>query len=125
MKILIIDDSATVRIEVADAFSGSEFETLEASDGPSALDIFKNHPDVGFVICDYNMPGMNGLETLESLFNSQGGKSIPSLMLTTETSRELKEKGKAIGVVAWIIKPFDKNALLNVVNHILGRKVGA
>ena len=111
-KILLIDDSLTVRMELRAVFEQSEFELREAADGEEAIESFTRDPDLDLIICDYNMPGLDGLSTIEKIFEIQPERKVSCIMLTTESSSELKERGKAIGIKGWILKPFKKEMLL-------------
>ena len=109
-KVLVIDDSATVRQLVALALSQAGFTVVEAVDGVDALDKLDNNPDTRLVVCDVNMPRMNGLEFLEQLATRRTG--LPVVMLTTEGQPELIQRAKALGAVGWLVKPFKPEFLL-------------
>ena len=121
-KILLIDDSLTVRMELRSIFADDAFEITEASDGEQAIEAFKRDPNIDLIICDYNMPGMDGLSTLEEIYRISEEHNFSSIMLTTESSQVLKDKGRSIGVSGWLIKPFKKENLLKGVKTILSRK---
>lgn len=78
---------------------------------------------IDLVISDYKMPGYDGLVMLEHASKALGGKfPFPVFMLTTETSEKLKDDGKKVGIIAWIIKPFDETKLLNAIQRALTAK---
>lgn len=108
-KILIIDDSETVRHQVCTALSQAGFTMIEAGDGQEGVEKLKANPDVAAVICDVNMPRMNGIEFLEKL--AAEGPKVNTVMLTTEGQPELIQRAKKAGAKGWIVKPF-KTALL-------------
>lgn len=119
--ILIIDDSIGARLTIQEAFAETEFEIVEASNGFEGVEIFRSgQPKIDLVLVDYNMPGKDGLETMAEIFNAcQDGQIVPSIMISTESSKELKLRGKALGVRGWIIKPFKKEVLLQGVRQFL------
>jgi len=106
-KVLVIDDSMMVRKQVGMALGTAGFTVVEASDGVDALDKLVTHADVALVVCDVNMPRMNGLEFLE---NVRAG--LPVMMLTTEGQPELIQRAKALGAKGWLVKPFKADLLV-------------
>ncbi len=110
-KILVIDDSTTVRHQVRAALLGNGFEIIEAADGVEGLSTIVERQDLAAVVCDVNMPRMGGLQMLE-LAQSKGLLAmLPVVMLTTEGQPALVQQAKALGAKGWIVKPF-KPALL-------------
>ena len=121
--ILIIDDSETVRVQLVREFDTCGYEVLEAENGRLGLDVLKKSKDkIDIVLCDVNMPEMDGLEMVRLVHGDEELKGIPILMLTTEASKASKEIGKDAGVVAWITKPFKPEKVVGAVERILKRK---
>lgn len=116
--ILAVDDSASIRQMVAFTLKGAGYEVVEAVDGQDALDKANSHK-INLVLTDINMPRMDGLQLLESLRQLATYKSIPILMLTTESGSEMKAKGKAAGATGWLVKPFDPKSLLEVIGKVI------
>lgn len=116
-KVLVVDDSAAVRREVSAALEG--FEVLEACDGVEGTAAVKNNQDLLLVICDVNMPRMDGLEMLEALRGF--APDLPVVMLTTEGQRSLISKARKLGAKGWIVKPFDPGQLLGAARRIASR----
>ena len=110
-KILIIDDSATVRQQVRAALTGVGFEVVEAADGLDGLKQITDRNDLAGVVCDVNMPHLNGLEMLERVKASGKLASLPVLMLTTEGQPAMVQKAKAVGAKGWLVKPFKSDVL--------------
>jgi len=102
--ILVIDDSMMVRKQVGAALKGLGYSILEAVDGVDALEKLDGSPDTRLIVCDVNMPRMNGLEFLERL--SARGSDVPVVMLTTEGQPELIQRAKSLGAKGWLVKPF-------------------
>jgi two-component system, chemotaxis family, chemotaxis protein CheY len=109
-SILVIDDSMMVRKQVGNALKTQGYTVVEAVDGVDALSKLDSHPDMRLVVCDVNMPRMNGLEFLEQLATRK--TSVPVVMLTTEGQPELIQRAKALGAVGWLVKPFKPEFLL-------------
>jgi len=103
-KILIIDDSETIRSLVAQTLGQAGYEVFEAPDGILGAFRDRERADLSLVICDVNMPRMDGLEMLEVLRGQF--PSLPILMLTTESRLDKMARAKQAGAKAWMIKPF-------------------
>jgi two-component system, chemotaxis family, chemotaxis protein CheY len=109
-NILIVDDSLLVRRQVSAALKAIGYLMLEAVDGIDALAKLDANPDTRLIVCDVNMPRMNGIELLERLLAR--GSAIPIVMLTTEGQPELIQRAKALGAKGWIVKPFKPEFLI-------------
>ena len=115
-RVLIVDDSATIRQQVSLALTQAGFEVIEAVDGVDAL--AKLGPEISMVICDVNMPRLNGLDTLDKLRADPASASVPVLMLTTEGQASLIERAKKAGAKGWIVKPFKADLLVAAVKRL-------
>lgn len=114
--ILLVDDSTTIRQELRHDLENEGYHVLEAIDGEDGLrQVEKEHIDL--IITDLNMPNMNGIVMCRHLFYK--GSKAPVFMMTTQTSQELKVEAKQYGVKAWIVKPYDKEAIINGINMML------
>ena len=112
--ILVVDDSASLRQVVKMALTGAGYNVLEAGDGQAALALLDGRT-INMVVCDVNMPIMNGIEFVKAAKALPAYKFLPILMLTTESQEEKKEQGKAAGAKAWMVKPFAPTQLVNAV----------
>lgn len=115
--ILIVDDSASLRQVVKMALEGAGYSVLEAGDGQAALALLDGRK-IGMVVCDVNMPRMNGIEFVKAAKALPAYRFLPILMLTTEGQESKKEEGKAAGAKAWMLKPFSPTTLLNAVSKL-------
>lgn len=116
--ILVVDDSTSIRQMVAFTLKGARYEVIEAADGQEGLEKAKSKT-VNLVLTDQNMPKMDGLTLVKTLRGLPQYKTIPMLMLTTESSDAMKAQGKSAGATGWLVKPFDPNKLLEVVAKII------
>lgn len=120
IKILAVDDSKTMRDMLSFTLSNAGYTVVEASDGQEALD--KSATDrFDLVITDVNMPRMDGITLVKSLRQSANYKGTPILVLTTESDASKKDEGRAAGATGWIVKPFDPEKLLQVVQKVSAR----
>jgi len=117
-RILIVDDSEVVRQQVAIALGQAGYEPVEAVDGADGLSVLEKRDDIEMVICDVNMPVMDGLAMVEQFRKTEKGKKVPVMMLTTEGDPSLIKRAKAAGAKGWMVKPFDATLLIKTVNKI-------
>ena len=115
-KILVIDDSPTVRQQVGLALTQAGYQITEAVDGMDAIN--KVDESIAMLICDVNMPRMNGLEMLEKLRTDARWAALPVVMLTTEGQPGLIERAKKAGAKGWIVKPFKAELLVAAVKRL-------
>jgi two-component system chemotaxis response regulator CheY len=112
---MIVDDSQIVRAQVTRLLTTAGFSVIEACDGQDALDKLTTEPQVALVVCDVNMPRMNGIEFLERV-----RPGILVVMLTTEGQLELRQRAKELGSQGWIRKPFKPELLVETVRKLTG-----
>lgn len=117
-KILVVDDSASVRQQVTAALGQAGFSVVEAVDGLDGLSKVAAQSDFAAIISDVNMPRMNGLEMIEKLKTSGARGDMPILMLTTEGQPALMQRAKQAGAKGWIIKPFKAEMLVAAVRKL-------
>lgn len=118
-KILVVDDSDAIRQQVGSALRQAGYTTAEAVDGLQGLEALKEG-DFALVICDVNMPRMNGLEMLETLKRNPAYSALPVVMLTTEGQPALVERAKKAGAKGWIVKPFKPELMIAAVRKLAG-----
>lgn len=116
--VLVVDDSATMRQQTKTLLQTNGYAVVEAVNGADGLEKAKTSK-VGLVIADVNMPVMNGLDMIERLRKVEGYERTPIFVLSTESSVEKKNQGKAVGATAWIVKPFEPGILLGAVKKLL------
>jgi two-component system chemotaxis response regulator CheY len=118
-KILVVDDSASVRQQVGMALTQAGYGVVEAVDGLDGLSKLPTS-GVSLVISDINMPRMNGLEMVEKMRVDPKVSSLPVLMLTSEGQPAIIERAKKAGAKGWIIKPFKADLLVAAVKKLVG-----
>src|SRR5580700_4018435 len=117
-KILIVDDSESVRMIARIALREQGYEVVEAGNGIEALKQL-DAERVNLVISDVNMPEMDGITLLKQIKASAKHKFMSIIMLTTETGQDKKDEGRAAGAKAWITKPFQPNVLIAAVSKLM------
>jgi len=119
-QILVVDDSSTVRNEVGDFLKKNGLDVLLAVDGRDGLAKLKGDSGIKLVVSDVNMPNMDGLTMAEKIRGELGNNGVNIIMLTTENSPIMKERGKAAGIKGWIVKPFKGDAVLATFKKLVG-----
>lgn len=117
-KVLAVDDSKSMLQMVVMTLKSNGYDVSEASDGAQALEKAKT-TTFDLVVTDINMPNMNGIELITALRVLSDYRMTPILCLTTESSNDMKTKGKQAGATGWIVKPFTPEKLLSVVERVL------
>lgn len=118
-RILVVDDSVTLRRMVAQVMKEAGHSVEQAENGEQALRVIAAfNPEL--VLTDMYMPGMDGIDLAIKIRAMPQFGAIPILVLSTDASTEVKARGKANRVTGWIAKPFDPNVLQSVVEKVLG-----
>ncbi|MCD4691700.1 MAG: response regulator, partial [Calditrichales bacterium] len=117
-RILIVDDSSSVRNFVGSVLEREGFETLKSSDGITAIDKIENE-EVDLVITDLEMPKMHGFELITKIRDQKKFDNMPIVILTGRAGQDKHKKGKELGANAFIIKPFKESDLLNVLAEFI------
>jgi two-component system, chemotaxis family, chemotaxis protein CheY len=118
-KVLTVDDSRTMRDMVSFTLRGAGYDVVEAPDGQAAMTAIAA-AKVDLVITDLNMPVMDGLTLIRKLRAIPTHRSLPILMLTTEADEKKKAEGRSAGATGWIVKPFNPDKLISVVQKVCG-----
>jgi two-component system, chemotaxis family, chemotaxis protein CheY len=117
-KILIVDDSASVRQVVGIALKGAGYEVIEGVDGADALSKLDGQK-IHLIISDVNMPRMDGITFVKEAKKLPAYKFTPIIMLTTESEEKKKLEGQAAGAKAWVVKPFQPAQMLAAVSKLI------
>ncbi|MCW8884646.1 MAG: response regulator [Motiliproteus sp.] len=117
--ILAVDDSPTLRQMVSMTLKDAGHTVVEAKNGQEGLSAAQRQ-GVDLVLTDINMPIMDGITLTQELRKLSNYRFTPILILTTESSTDMKQKGKAAGATGWLVKPFNPDKLLTTVKRVLG-----
>jgi two-component system, chemotaxis family, chemotaxis protein CheY len=117
-SILIVDDSSTVRDEVGEFLKANGLDYITAVDGKDGLVKLQSDSNIKLILCDVNMPNMDGLTMVEKIRSELGNHSVNIIMLTTESNPSMKERGKAAGIKGWIVKPFRGESVLSALKKM-------
>ncbi len=118
MKILLVEDSEKYLTEMKGILEDQDYEVITATDGLKGLEALKDNNDLSLIISDLNMPNLDGLSMCEKI-RTDNIPSPPIMMVTTEGSLELKNRGKSVGVRYWLIKPVPGKMLLSMVEKAI------
>ena len=117
--IMIIDDSTSLRQVVEIALKSAGYDVAQADNGKAALDKLAGGLKPSLIVCDVNMPIMDGITFVKELKSLPAHKSTPVVMLTTEAGEEKKFAGQMAGAKAWLVKPFRAETLLKAVQKLI------
>ena len=117
-SILAVDDSASMRQMVSFTLKNAGYNVVEAVDGQDALEKSGSR-DFDLVLTDQNMPRLDGIGLTKKLRNNPKFKTTPILILTTESSDQMKQAGRSAGATGWLVKPFDPTKLIEVIKKVV------
>lgn len=121
-KVLVVDDSATLRASVTYTLKTAGYETIGAVNGVDGLEKLKeayaSGEIIGMIISDINMPVMDGITFIKEVKKTPF-RFLPILVLTTESQEEMKLKGKQAGASGWLVKPFKPDQLISVTKKFM------
>ncbi len=119
MNVLAVDDSRTIRDLLRHTLEEAGIETHVAEDGQHGLEVLAGlNPDA--IITDINMPRLDGFGLIDAVRRSDRHRTIPILVLTTESAPDLKARARDAGATGWIIKPFDPEKLVRALRIVAG-----
>jgi two-component system chemotaxis response regulator CheY len=116
--ILTVDDSESIRLMMKLTLSAQGYEVVQAADGVEALEVARKRT-ADLVLTDINMPRMDGLTLIKELRALPEYKTVPMLILTTESGQDRKQIGKANGATGWLLKPFNDKQLISTISRVL------
>lgn len=117
--VLIVDDSESVRQQVAETLTNAGYTIMEAHDGLAAHVMLQDHQEIGLVLCDVHMPRMGGIELLQNIKALISNRGLPVVMLTTDGNPALIRQAKGLGAKGWILKPFNPAQLISLTERLL------
>jgi two-component system chemotaxis response regulator CheY len=117
-SILAVDDSASMRQMVSFTLKSAGYTVVEAVDGVDAYDKAQSR-EFSLVLTDQNMPRLDGIGLTRKLRDNPKFKATPILILTTESSDQMKQAGRAAGATGWLVKPFDPAKLIEVIGKVI------
>lgn len=119
LSVFAVDDSRTMREMVKYTLLQAGFDCTLAEDGQHGLEVLETvSPDV--IITDINMPRLDGFGFIDAVRSRDATKAVPILVLTTESSAELKSRAREAGATGWIVKPFDPEKLVRAIHMVAG-----
>lgn len=117
-KILVVDDSESIRELVGEALIESGFDVVKAVNGADAFNQLENE-NIDLVLTDLNMPEVDGIMLVANIRKHEKYKYLPVLILTTESETKKRIEAKEAGATGWIVKPFDKERLLKIIKKVM------
>jgi two-component system chemotaxis response regulator CheY len=121
MKVVVVDDSLVMRKIIAGVVEALGHEPLHAANGQHLLDILEERAEeVGLILLDWNMPGLDGMEVLQQMHQKSGYNTIPVFMVSTESEDAKVEEAINAGAKDYLAKPFKKEELAAKIERALG-----
>jgi len=117
-SILAVDDSASMRQMVSFTLKSAGYQVVEAVDGQDAWEKSVGR-EFDLVLTDQNMPRLDGIGLTRRLRENPKFKATPILILTTESSEQMKNAGRSAGATGWLVKPFDPTKLIEVIRKVI------
>lgn len=117
-RILTIDDSKTMRDMLMLTLSDAGYDVIQAVDGEDGVNVLKGGERVDVVITDINMPKMDGYEVIRQLRKDPANKTLPILVLTTESDTDKRGIAREAGATGWMVKPFDPDRLVQTIRKV-------
>ena len=117
-SILAVDDSPSMRKMVSFTLSGAGFRVVEAIDGVDALEKAQKE-QLDLVLVDQNMPRLDGIGLTRKLREDPRYQNTPILILTTESSDQMKQAGRDAGATGWLVKPFNPHRLIEIIQKVI------
>ncbi|MDP2794500.1 MAG: response regulator [Sulfurisoma sp.] len=119
VNVLLIDDAVALREVALAVLNDGGYNVVVAEHGRAALDKLAADPRVGLVVCDINMPVMNGIDFIEAFRLLPGHAQTPVVVLSGATAGEAKLAARQAGATAWLTKPFRPASLLDMVRKLV------
>jgi two-component system, chemotaxis family, chemotaxis protein CheY len=119
-KILVVDDSKAIRQSIIYVLKDGGYEVAEGKDGLDGLSALNSMDACDLIITDVNMPNMDGIELIRKVRGGAKHKTVPIIVLTTESQGSKMNEGKEAGATGWIVKPFSADKLLGIVKKVAG-----
>jgi len=116
--ILVVDDTRSMRMMVANVLSAAGYQVSEAADGAQAL-VLARQRQFDLVVTDHNMPEMDGVTLVRELRQLPDYDGVALLVLSTEADTALKQRGRDAGATGWMVKPFDPQRMLDIVGKFI------
>jgi len=121
-KVMVIDDAQPTRAKIRMFLEEEGHEVYEGQDGEDGLRVLRNNTDISLIICDVNMPVMDGITFAYALRKEEDLKGIPLIMCTTETADSVRDNIQSLGIRAWMTKPVSKKILILALHKVLEKR---
>jgi len=118
--LLVVDDSINLRHTLTSTLMKAGYQVVQARDGNEAIEQLQQHPHIALVVCDIEMPRMNGFEFLSYCRQDAAFSEVPIVMLTSHSSQKYRQIASELGATAYLTKPFSETEMLSCLSDIVG-----
>ncbi len=118
-KVLVVDDAISVRQTLSMTLEKSGYQVCQAEDGLDALEQLRKNPEVGVIVCDLEMPRMNGFEVLSNIAQDPVLSKIPVVILTSRSSEKHKKLAQELGAIAYFTKPYSQQEFMDKLQEVM------
>lgn len=118
-KILVIDDSESIREIISVGLKNTGYDVIKGTNGQEGLQILEKHHNIKLILTDLNMPVMDGISLVREIRKTEKHKYTPIILITTESHPQKQEEARKAGATGWIIKPFANDKLISVIKKVM------
>jgi two-component system chemotaxis response regulator CheY len=122
-KVLVVDDELATCKVIGAILKQRKFEPIFASSVEEAIKVISHNPDINAIFCDYKMPKMTGLQFKIMLQKQKILQGVPFIIVSADRTPEVIKKAGQLGVSGWIIKPFNQDKLVHVLDQVSNQKL--
>jgi two-component system chemotaxis response regulator CheY len=123
-KVLVAEDTESLRADVVRELKQSGFDVLEALDGQAGFELAKTNNDISLILTDQNMPNMTGIEMVRALRGTDAHKKTLVVFYTTESKKSFATEAEELNVKGWLIKPVKADLVVKTVSKLISAAAG-
>jgi two-component system chemotaxis response regulator CheY len=119
VKVLIAEDTDSLRAELSQGLKAAGFDVIEAVDGKAGIDLGRSHNDIAVIVTDQNMPQCTGMEMIRALRATPGHQKTPVLFYTTEDRKAFAADAEVLQIKYWLVKPIKLEIVIKTIQKVI------